>query len=199
MKICLRCREKRAISKGLCPRCYRATKMGYKTRSEIKQERSYIENGVGIIESSRGTKYKLDIEDFNKLSQYIWTDNGNGYAKNDELGYMHKVIRPDIRRTDHINQDTTDNRRSNLREGYYINVLNTNKRKIPCPIYRTRQGMWYGRTQIEGKIFYIQANKNRSEIVKKISKILKKANRIQFYNLENYQQIHTIKSDGNNR
>ena len=79
-------------------------------------------NTYGIID------YKIDLDDIERCDQYVWTamrttlkqSKNYFYAKTEgNYGYrmLHRFIMnaPDEYVVDHINNDTTDNRKSNLR------------------------------------------------------------------------------------
>lgn len=180
---CNRCLERKVLAKNLCNRCYYATKNGFLTYPEMIKKYNYIENNYGILSTKKKEKFIVDLDDFDKFKNYIWHSNGSGYAKHNKLGFLHRKICPNFKVVDHINGNTFDNRKYNLREGKYINVLNTNKRKKPCPIYKNKNGYWYGQTTIEGKRFYIPQSKNRNKIVIQLTKLLTNSNRINFYQL----------------
>lgn len=64
----------------------------------------------------------FDIDDFEKVSKYHWYEENNGYIrssgkKKEDKIFLHRLIMglPDDMNTDHINHDTFDNRKSNLR------------------------------------------------------------------------------------
>lgn len=60
----------------------------------------------------------VDAEDFYFLSRFSWCfhASGTGYAMNRKLGLLHRFILGYPRKTvDHINGDTLDNRKANLR------------------------------------------------------------------------------------
>lgn len=69
-----------------------------------------------LIPLTQGKFAKVDNEDFEELKNINWVYN-NKYARNIKAGYMHRLIinTPINMDTDHINHDTLDNRKSNLR------------------------------------------------------------------------------------
>ena len=74
-------------------------------------------DGVGYVATSNGTPAKIDHEDYDKIK-----DNNyfcmNGYAYTSDTGKvpMHRIIMGEMgERIDHINHDTMDNRKCNLR------------------------------------------------------------------------------------
>ena len=76
------------------------------------------------IQLTRGKKAIVDIEDFDYLNQWKWSCNYYGYAirseggrKNKKCIFMHRLINktPKGFDTDHINRNTLDNRKENLR------------------------------------------------------------------------------------
>ena len=95
---------------------------GEKYRSHFLN--SYDLNGeYGIGWFNNGDKFLFDIDDYPIISKYTWYKSDSGYAstvyKNQRMR-MHRMILGlkdfDIHHTvDHINHDTCDNRRSNLR------------------------------------------------------------------------------------
>lgn len=174
--ICIICKERRAICKQKCQRCYYAVKRGSKSRFVLLKEQNFEKYGKYYL----GKKFLVDEDDFEKFKGYTWWDNGNGYARNEKLGYLHRIIHPTPEYVDHINRNTLDNRKKNLRNGKYINSLNIGK-KFSLPIFQHPSGLWYGRPVIKGIRYYITANKDRKIIKKKVIKMLKKFNRLQFY------------------
>ena len=70
-----------------------------------------------LIPLTKGKFAKVDNEDFDKLKNINWSVTSMGYAGNKVIKYMHRYIMncPDDKVIDHINHDTLDNRKSNLR------------------------------------------------------------------------------------
>lgn len=72
----------------------------------------YVE---GVTKS--GHSFIISLEDYSFVSRVSWHSDKDGYLRNRNLGYMHRLINetPTGMQTDHINRIKTDNRRSNLR------------------------------------------------------------------------------------
>ena len=72
-----------------------------------------------LIPLTQGKFTKVDNEDFDKVRGFNWNYSkmGTGYSNNHRLGLMHRYIMnaPKGKVVDHINHDTLDNRKSNLR------------------------------------------------------------------------------------
>lgn len=84
-----------------------------------------------LIPIANGCFAKVDNEDFDKLKGYNWYLT-NGYVFNRVLGRIHRFIMncPEDMVVDHINHDTLDNRKYNLRIcTNQNNVINARKRK----------------------------------------------------------------------
>lgn len=73
------------------------------------------------INLTRGMVTIVDIEDFDLLNKYKWYAHNTGksfYAATNVEGkiiYLHKLLLNDVGIVDHINGNTLDNRRCNLR------------------------------------------------------------------------------------
>jgi hypothetical protein len=73
------------------------------------------------IPLGNGKSAMVDDNDFAHLSKWRWCDNGNGYARRNAgkqgKQFMHRVIlgASDGSHVDHVNGDSLDNRRLNLR------------------------------------------------------------------------------------
>ncbi len=106
------------------------------------------------------TKYALvDQEDFDLLNQYKWSLNVYGYAYRNYSckngGLMHRVITKSQKGfdVDHINHNTLDNRKENLRVCTRAENLRNSKKRIGSSIFKgvsIHQGKWRARI----KFFY---------------------------------------------
>lgn len=107
--------------------------------------------------------FLIDIEDLDKVKDCLWHDNKSGsgstYAVNNKVGFLHRYIMdaPDGMDVDHKEQDTLDNRRSNLRIcTNYENNLNkpirkTNKSGYKGVCWHTAANKWVAQLNHGGK------------------------------------------------
>lgn len=124
-----------------CPECgnikiseSRITNSKLKRRWDFTQPEEYK-----LIPLSQGKFAKVDNEDFDRLKDINWWCTAYGYAKNKTVGLMHRYIigAPPELHVDHINQDTSDNRRSNLRLAtHQKNMFNRKPKKGSSSIYK---------------------------------------------------------------
>lgn len=129
--LCSRCEDRKSVVQGFCTRCYYATKRNQKTYVEMLIERNFIRDNKGILTDTTGQEWIVDLSDFDTCSKYLWIDNGQKYAKNNKVGYLHKLIYPNYKCVDHIDRNPLNNTRENLRDGSNgINGLN----KLPYGI-----------------------------------------------------------------
>jgi len=117
---------------------------------------------VGVVQLTRGKVAKIDLEDVEEVSKYNWFATKQGYVlRNDSEGMMrlHRLINktPEGLYTDHINRDTLDNRRCNLRNCTASqNVANTRSQRQSFSRYKgvgylKKEEKWYSQIKIHGK------------------------------------------------
>jgi hypothetical protein len=109
-------------------------------------------------------KYALvDADDYTFLMQWIWRVDSRGYVarsdssrgpKTNRTIYMHQAVagkrfKMDI---DHINRNTIDNRKSNLRFATKsANIRNQDLTKHPGINWSKQAGKWRARCKVEGR------------------------------------------------
>lgn len=130
--------------------------------------------------TSSGKKFILDKSDYNLVKDYCWYISNQGYvvtSATDNTGKrirMHRLLfnNCDGMEIDHINHDTTDNRRSNLR---IVNRSqnNTNKglRKhntSGCTgvSWHSKREQWYSRINVNKKTIFLGWFNDYDEAVK---------------------------------
>ena len=91
----------------------------YTKRNEYEEYDNYI---IGITNDGK-SKFKFDKEDFDKVKNFTWYVNDQGYVISTKSNMYHKRVRlsrlvmdvQDGFEVDHINHDLLDNRKTNLR------------------------------------------------------------------------------------
>ena len=121
-----------------------------------------------IVKLTNGKDCLVDDEDFEELNSFTWYEGTGGYAKrhkriNGKLTtiIMHRFISkcPENKIIDHINQNTLDNRKSNLRiADKSKNSMNRGKQKNNSSGYK---GVYYDKRHNHYDS-YITCNKKRT-------------------------------------
>lgn len=127
----------------------------------------------------------VDDEDFEKLSKFLWHYNekkpGHGYAQGtkhlckiegkyrSKTIYMHREVLPIDMEVDHINGDTLDNRKENLRPAdRTLRGRNRASRKnssssYPGVHFHKLSGKWRAQIKVNGKTISLGLHKTQEE------------------------------------
>lgn len=132
---------------------------------------SYIDDcGIAHIKMSNTDNEMLcDVECMNELLKYYWNENSEGYARSsngNKKVYAHRIVLNvgdynSNNPVDHINGNTLDNRKQNLRlVTVRQNVLNTSIRKdntsgVTGVCWDKRKQKWSSRIYDNGKQIYL--------------------------------------------
>ena len=111
------------LTRGVTTSCGCDTKEKIE-RAKKKINKYTIDGDTTTIYTSRGLGFLVDTEDLDRLLKICWVNHGNGYAvgKNMETGKLVSLHRYILNVSDkkvvvdHINRDTFDNRKNNLRK-----------------------------------------------------------------------------------
>ena len=118
----------------------------------------------------------IDIDDVEKVKHYKW-GIGHGYVSggiNGSRVKLHRLITncPDDKLVDHINHDTLDNRKSNLRICTSSqNQMNTNTRidntsGVKGVNWNKSKERWQAYITIDKKYIYLGTFKNKDDAIK---------------------------------
>jgi len=147
-----------------------------KKHNEIK-----ILGEISIIYTKENFKIIIDTEDLCKVKNMYWRIGSKGYAicdktinkKNIRI-MMHRLIvnTPEGLYTDHINHNTLDNRKCNLRIcNKSQNAMNATfnkkcKSKVRGVDYHIRDKAWRARITVYGKTLELGLFKNKNDAIK---------------------------------
>lgn len=134
------------------------------------------EYGVGY--TSQGDAFYFDLEDYDKIKNYCWTVN-SGYLKSrtsmalgKKFVLFHKLVLPNAEKVDHINHNTLDNRKANLRDvNHQKNMMNrvlpkNNKSGVLGVHWHNRDKVWEVEIGYKKKRYYLGRFKDFDEAVK---------------------------------
>ena len=112
-------------AKGYCGKHYtqirRHGKILDKTRFDLNEIIIHEDYAEIILYDKKGNEKAralIDLDDIDKVKEYRWhLDDSNGYISNNTIGYQHRFIMncPEDKVVDHINHNSLDNRKCNLR------------------------------------------------------------------------------------
>jgi hypothetical protein len=124
----------------------------------------------------------VDDEDFERLSQWKWSANGNGYAvRGEHLGnrkyrkiYLHREILGAERgeKVDHVNGNQLDNRKENLRiatqaqNAMNIGIRKNNKSGMKGVRYEERRSKWRAEIKVNYKNKFLGYFDNKIDAAK---------------------------------
>ena len=108
----------------------------------------------GKGEQKEVARTKIDKEDLNKVKNYKWGFDGNGYAKmwiNKKTFRLHQLImgKKEGYEVDHINHDTLDNRKQNLR--FTTGLENCHNKKVKGYSWDKKNNKWRVDIGVNGK------------------------------------------------
>lgn len=139
---------RRGSSKG-CGRCNRGCK-------ETNKYDLSGEFGIGYT-SNTNKPFYFDIDDFDLIKNYLWRENDSGYCiaqcrKNDSRKHvrLHRLIldAPEDKQVDHINHNTLDNRKQNLR--LVSNQENNFNKDVNGVYWNSNKKKWVGNLTFDG-------------------------------------------------
>lgn len=180
-RIKLRCQTTR----GLCEKHYgQFLKYGYcldnnpRTRldkNEIITYEDYAEIVLYDGNQNEIARTLIDLEDIDKLKDYKWAVQ-KGYATTKSIGKtlsLHRLIfdLDDTVAVDHINHNTLDNRKSNLRivslseNGMNKNIQSNNISGITGVYFNEKSNLWYAQIKKDGITIPIGSSKDYVEAI----------------------------------
>lgn len=124
------------------------------------------EYGVGYT-TNTNTPFYFDKEDYEKIKEYAWRDNGYGYIisscrEKDKKIMMHRLIMPceESYVIDHINHNPADNRKINLRictqqENSFNKAIPKNNTSGCVGVILISSNKWNARIRKDGKCIYL--------------------------------------------
>lgn len=148
-------------------------------KENYTQTNKYDLSGVyGIGYTGDGRKFKFDIEDYQMIKDYCWHINKCGYVvkrKNEITTLFHRLVmncKDKNLVVDHINHDTTDNRKSNLRivtqqqNCFNSKIRNINKSGCKGVSFDKSRNKWSDSIVYNGKNIHLGRFEDFNEAVK---------------------------------
>ena len=168
---------KKHYSKGYCSKHYQQ----YLKYGHILERTTHDSNEIVICEdyaeivlynkdNIKIARALIDIEDIDKIKNYKWYLNSDGYVYNNKVGLLHRfLIGPSNDMVvDHINNNKFDNRKANLRIcTAQQNNMNKSKYKggsqFKGVCWHKQKNKWQAQIQINSKSKYIGLYDNELE------------------------------------
>ena len=126
-----------------------------------------------------GNQFLFDLEDYEKIKDYCWMEDSNGYLVtfvNRKAVFMHRFIMDlkdnSLLEVDHIKHKTNDNRKKFLRitshaKNHRNNKLYKNNSSGFTGVYFDyRDNVWYSRITYDGKVINLCRSKTKDDVIK---------------------------------
>ena len=115
--------------------------------------------------TSKGEKFYIDKEDYNKIKDYNWCYQGKGYIYNNQVGSLHRFIMgvdDDNYVVDHKDSNGLNNRKYNLRK---CNIQENcmNKKNVKGYSYNKKSGKYIAKMRFNYKHIHIGSYKTEDE------------------------------------
>lgn len=143
----------------------------FKRHGKILERTKYDPNEIEIVDdiayiilynnkNEISAKALIDKEDIDKVKDYKWCKDANNYVRNSKQEYLHRIIVGEaFLYVDHINGNTLDNRKSNLR---ICNNADNLKNRVKLPKNNTSGILGVGFRKDRNKWYTeIQYNKQK--------------------------------------
>ncbi len=135
-----------------------------------------LTGSYGIGYTLKGEKFYFDLEDYDLIKDYCWHITAQGYlaCKRKENILMHRLIMnaPSTMEVDHINHNTVDNRKQNLRIcATYQNAMNKGASNISTSGVRgvywySQQQKWSAEIIVQHKKYFLGLFDNIEDAIK---------------------------------
>ncbi len=149
--------------------------VGKSKRKENYYEIDFQNNIVKFYLKNK-SYFIVDIDDVETIQSYYWTLDKNGYVVSKEhvsrsTIRLHKLLCPNFKEVDHINQNKLDNRKCNLREATrQENVINRPKSKSNSSgfigVYWSKKDQsWYSQIKFNYRTIHLGYAKTKEEAI----------------------------------
>lgn len=130
----------------------------------------------GIGYTSKGEEFYFDLEDYDKIKDYCWSVDVNGYmaAREHITGknvHMHKIL-VNYEIVNHKNRIRKDNRKDNLRNATILEnsrnrgLQSNNTHNVTGVYYRKERNSWYAQITINGKTKTLIYTHDKNEAIR---------------------------------
>lgn len=133
-----------------------------------------LSSSYGICTVSNGKQFIFDKDDYDLIKEHCWRISPKGYVQSGKQVKLHRLIMdcPDGLVVDHISNDKTDNRRSNLRickqnENCRNHSLNSNNTSGVTGVnWHKVSNKWIARIKVNYETIYIGTFDNFEDAVR---------------------------------
>lgn len=139
----------------------------FNRESIIQRNKRYntydLSGEYGIGYTTKGEKFYFDLEDYDKIKEYCWRIDKDGFVVTTIAGTngksisLHRILFPDSIYVDHKEHNRFDNRKEKLRKvspsqnGMNKSVRSNNTSGVPGVHFDKRINKWIARIQVDGK------------------------------------------------